>query len=236
MKVIVGGCSVSDYTGAEVDRVYGEILSERLNAEYIHHGSGCGSNYRMWRKITNLIMNGEISDKDLIIMQYTEVVRDEFWSAEIQTRKENIYDGHGKIKLRETEHFGDIVKWKAFLYGVSLEEKQFFRLKEKYFTSIDFDLERFSYHHYMFHNMVTSKNIKVVYIVPTGYMGGYSKNKVEHFNKNGEIHISNNLHFDDTNSQYLLNDKCHFSQLGHEYVAETLEIELRLLGIKNETI
>ena len=71
MKVIVGGCSVSDYTGAEVDRVYGEILSERLNAEYIHHGSGCGSNYRMWRKITNLIMNGEISDKDLIIMQYT---------------------------------------------------------------------------------------------------------------------------------------------------------------------
>ena len=51
MKIAVAGCSVSDYTGEGVERVYGEILAESLNVEYIHEGAGIGSNYRMWRKI-----------------------------------------------------------------------------------------------------------------------------------------------------------------------------------------
>ena len=35
MKVIVGGCSVSDYTGPTVNRVYGEILASNIGVDYV---------------------------------------------------------------------------------------------------------------------------------------------------------------------------------------------------------
>ena len=66
MKVVVGGCSVSDYTGLGTKQTYGEILAQNIDAEYIHHGAGMGSNYRIWRNITNLVMNNEITEDFLI--------------------------------------------------------------------------------------------------------------------------------------------------------------------------
>jgi hypothetical protein len=46
MKLCVAGCSFSDYAG-DVANVYGAILAEKLNVDYIHHGAGSGSNYRI---------------------------------------------------------------------------------------------------------------------------------------------------------------------------------------------
>jgi len=230
MKVVVGGCSVSDYT--RVKRVYGEILAENIGADYIHHGAGCGSNYRTWRNVTNLVMNNEITEDDLILIQYTEPTRQEFWSSYVDEHRQHI---------RDSKYNGDIIRWK---YGAHIWhktafdnhqkfEQKFFKLKEEYFTSTEFDLERFEYNHYLFHNTIVSKNIKIAYVVPNGYMRGKGAEFIDRFNKSGEIHITENLTFPHSpnttfdSSLYLLDDMSHFNQLGHEYVADVIETFLK---------
>ena len=227
MKVVVGGCSVSDYTGLGTKQTYGEILAQNIDAEYIHHGAGMGSNYRIWRNITNLVMNNEITEDDLILIQYTQPSRQEFWSGLIEDDDNKRFMGPNKLETRELKYNGDIVRWKSNmnLYGMNNLEKKFFKLKESYFTSTDFDLERFEYNHYLFHNTIVSKNIKIAYVVPTGYMNGYGWLFRDRFNKSGEIHITENLTFD--SSLYLLDDMSHLNQLGHEYVADVIETFLK---------
>jgi hypothetical protein len=213
MKVVVGGCSVSDYT--EVKQVYGEILAENIGADYIHHGACCGSNYRIWRNITNLVMNNEITEDDLILIQYTEPTRQEFWSAYVDEHRRDI---------RDSKYNGDIVRWKFNAHkwhNTNDFEHKFLKLKEEHFTSTEFDLERFEYNHYLFHNTIVSKNIKIAYVVPNGHMKGHGWIFRDRFNKNGEIHITEDLTFDSL--LYLLDDRCHFNQLGHKYVATTIE-------------
>jgi hypothetical protein len=220
MKVIVGGCSVSDYTGPEVKKVYGEILANNINAEYIHEGSGCGSNYRIWRTITRMVMNNEIDKDDIVFIQYTDVSRQEYWSSYILS-EDNRFDQYKKIELREQKYDGDIIRFKNSLSMSNKNEQKFFDLKQAYFTSNDFDEERFEYNHFLFHNLMVSKNIKVAYVVPDGAMAGYNQMKAHLFNKNGEIHINDDMTFYYP-GEYL-EDQGHFNQRGHEYVATVLE-------------
>lgn len=226
MKIAVAGCSVSDYT--EVDKVYGELLAERIGAEYIHEGAGCGSNYRIWRRITGHVMNGTITPEDIVIIQYTEVTRDEFWSSYVPSSKKDRYDGKGKIELRENFDTGDIIRWKTLQYGRNATEYNFLKLKEEHFTSIKFCEEKFATNHYAFHNMLINKGIKVVYFSPAGAMHGYGQRQIDYYNKNDEIIISPYIN---KGSAKLLPDNCHFSQYGHICMAEKLEKELRSRGL-----
>jgi hypothetical protein len=221
MKLIVGGCSVSDYTPG-VDRVYGEILAEKIGADYIHEGAGCGSNYRMWRNITRMVMNNEIDENDIVLMQYTESTRQEYWSSTVKIGDQRMA---GNIELRDKKYDGDIIRFKAGVNWIGKYEKKFFELKEKHFTSIEFDEECFEYHHYLFHNLMISRNIKVAYVMPTGHMAGYSWNKKHLMNKSNELHIMDKL--DQMHPHELLQDIGHFNQKGHEYVATVLEKFIR---------
>ena len=215
MKVIVGGCSVSDYSGTGVDRVYGEILASNIGADYVHEGAGCGSNYRIWRTITRMVMDNEIDKNDIVLVQYTDVTRQEYWSSFVFSQS------YGKLSLREKKYDGDILRFKIGLSQPEKHEQKFYNLKESYFTSVEFDEERFEYNHFLFHNLMMSKNIKVAYFVPTGVMNTYSWDKKHLFNKNGEIHLTDNLCFEYP-SKYL-QDVGHFSQEGHECVANVIE-------------
>lgn len=218
MKVVVAGCSISDYT--KVEQVYGEILASNIDADYIHEGAGCGSNYRIWRVITRMVMNNEIDENDVVFVQYTELTRQEYWSANIEN-DDNRFDESRKIKLREQKYNGDIIRWKNDAYTwhkTNQWEMDFFRLKQNFFTSLEFDEERFEYNHFLFHNLMMSRNIKVAYLVPVGIIYGPKKHL---FNKNEEIHITEGMTF-----QYPcihLQDTGHFNQRGHEYVAKVLE-------------
>ena len=58
-RLVVAGCSVSDYT--EVDKPWGEYLSEQLSCEYLHLAAGSGSNYRMWRLLVSHIVDNKIT-------------------------------------------------------------------------------------------------------------------------------------------------------------------------------
>jgi hypothetical protein len=165
-------------------------------------------------------MSNEITEDDLILIQYTEPTRQEFWSSHVDEHRQNI---------RDSKYNGDIIRWKYGAYTWSKTasdethqkfEQKFFKLKEEHFTSIEFDLERFEYNHYLFHNTIVSKNIKIAYVVPNGYMRGHGAEFIDRFNKSGEIHIPNDT---GTKDIYLLDDLCHFNQLGHMHLATTIE-------------
>lgn len=89
MKIAVAGCSVSDYT--HVKEVYGEHTVNYLNqsgvdAEYMHLAGGGGSNCRAFRLIMDAIIEGILSENDIILWQITDPARTELPSAE-QTNK-----------------------------------------------------------------------------------------------------------------------------------------------------
>jgi hypothetical protein len=246
MKVVVGGCSVSNSWNEDpsIDEVYGQILANQISADYIHHSVDGGSNYRIWRKITQMVMNNDITDKynmpppeevitkdDIVIIQYTQSCREEFFSLKNPQEITNIRD---EVEECEVDDDGNIIRFKLDSHSIphlNKYEKKFFELKEKYFTSINFDKERFEYHHYLFHNLMMSKGIKVVYLMSAKRPLSYSLTYRNLFNKNDEVHC---ILFED-NNEYLRHidgfiDHYHFSKKGHEYVADELKKRLEQQG------
>ena len=239
MKIIVGGCSISDSFANDpgIDVVYGKILANRLDADYVHHAVISGSNNRIWRKVTQMVMNNEITDihrmppvnevitkNDIVIIQYTAMNRQEYFSLNRYTVKLS----RDWVEPYDRDDGGEIIRYKVDSYNIlnkNKYEKKFFELKEKYFTSNKFDEERFEYNHYLFHNLMMSKGIKVVYLVsPNKPLDNYSWDYRHLFNKNGELHVT----LLEDNDEYLRHmdgviDHYHFSKKGHEYVAIELE-------------
>lgn len=239
MKVVVGGCSVSNSWEREtsIDEVYGQILANQIGADYVHHSVDGGSNYRIWRKITQMVMNNAITDKfeifppeevitknDVVIIQYTQPTREEYFSIK-DSNESNIRDESEEC---EVDDGGNIIRFKLDSQNIpnlNKHEKKFFDLKEKYFTSNMFDKERFEYNHYLFHNLMMSKGIKVVYLVSAKRpLSNYSLGYRNLFNKNGEVHCTL---FEDKD-EYLRHingfvDHYHFSKKGHQYVADELK-------------
>jgi hypothetical protein len=217
--------------------VYGKILADRLDADYVHHAVISGSNNRIWRKVTQMVMNNEITDihrmppvnevitkNDIVIIQYTAMNRQEYFSLNRYTVKLS----RDWVEPYDRDDGGEIIRYKVDSYNIlnkNKYEKKFFELKEKYFTSNKFDEERFEYNHYLFHNLMMSKGIKVVYLVsPNRPLDNYSWDYRHLFNKNGELHVT----LLEDNDEYLRHmdgviDHYHFSKKGHEYVAIELE-------------
>lgn len=212
-KLFVAGCSVSDYT--KVDKVYGEYLSEKLNYEYVHEGAGCGSNWRIWRKITNHILNGNLTPNDLLIVQYTTIERREIWS------RENYISKNEKIELREDyKDGGNIVRFKMGSHAWQQREgeKKFFKLYEENFLSDDFEKEVFKTQNVMFQTLLKNYNI------PTIFLGFYlsleqkTMTLLPEFEENSYLGINRFLE----EKYFLENDNGHFSDLGHQMVSEKL--------------
>lgn len=163
-KLFVAGCSFSDFT--KVEKVYGQFLAEKLNYEYIHEGAGCGSNWRIWRQITKHVMSGRLTPNDLLIVQYSGREREEFWSALDQP--EWAFNAHTIEHLCVIDKHidGNIIRYKAnsHVWQNNKEEREFFKMYEKYFVSIDFENERFATQNYMFQMMLLSKKIPVIFV------------------------------------------------------------------------
>lgn len=86
-KVFSFGCSFSDYM-LDTEIVYGEKLAELLDAKYYHHGIGCGSNHRIWRRFFDYAQNGTFDETTIVTVQWTELIRQEvFWGMPIDEGK-----------------------------------------------------------------------------------------------------------------------------------------------------
>ena len=161
-KIAVGGCSFSDRRYGITP--WGDTVAKSLGVEYIHEAASAGSNYRMWRRLTNHIMLGNIAKGDTIIMQYTNVDRTEAWTPNIHDNNplEPISESYDKGTLvRLTPHYNE--------HAIGDYEK---RLAEChiYFNNNHFNIEKFHMQHYMFDSMCKAHKIKLR-ILNTAYDG-----------------------------------------------------------------
>lgn len=161
MKVCIAGCSFSDYT--HVDKVWGEYLTEKMNCEYIHEAAGCGSNYRIWRTVMGHILEGRLTSKDLLIVQYTSLDRREFWSAN------PVFKHVPEVKLKTQEpsyNGGSLIRYKygAHVWQDYAEEKQLFELYERNFVNPRYEAECFNVYSTMFQHFLLAKNIKTIFM------------------------------------------------------------------------
>ena len=176
-KLIVSGCSLSDRGNANI--CYGDTLSELLDMEYVHQARGCGSNYRIWRTITSMIMSGEITSNDKVIIQYTTRNRREFWTSNYVEKHDRYYDSSihntdnsGVIELvEEYGDFGFTVKYKSGAYSWQSNKKtaKFFEQYQGEFVNAEYDYEMFRINHYNFCNTLLANNIDVLFLSAFDY-------------------------------------------------------------------
>jgi len=166
-KIFVAGCSFSDWSQVEYN--YGEYLGELLGKPVGFYTSGCGSNYRMWRKLVPAITSKVITENDLLIVQYTSVERKEFWTS-FKSPNQNDYENNGHptkgSKMREEYGDGEVIKYKvhANQWQSVPEEKSFFRVYEDNFLYIPFEIELFNNYHIMFKGLLKQYKIPTIFL------------------------------------------------------------------------
>ena len=130
-KLFAAGCSIS--TRCYANTSYPEELAKLLNYELVNCTAGCGSNYRTWRMITKHIMDGNLTSDDLVIIQYTEPTRREFWSR-FPKNNDNYKDEYDD---------GSILRFKfdSYLWQLTKEEIEFLRTYETNFVNDAFEKE-----------------------------------------------------------------------------------------------
>jgi len=232
MKVIAAGCSFSDYL-QDNNIVWGEALAKKLKADYIHEGAGCGSNYRIWRRITRHVLDRNITSKDLVCIQYTGIERREFWSRLPRIFPEN---GPKQIETREAwtgEDGGFIMRFKSFSHEWQDHsiESQFHKLLEENFICNSHSLEVFQTNHHMFQSMLE------VHKIPTVFM--YVRNIFPEYLKVSKYHKK--LAFTESREDaknkkywYQETDYTHLSDVGHENMADQIYTHLEKVGYFNK--
>ena len=227
-KLLVAGCSWSDLT--RVDKCYGEWLSEEFNAEYHHHGSGVGSNWRIWRTVSEKIINQTFNRDDILLIQYTSPIRQEFWSSYVETRAKCLTDHYGNVTLREDYDDGQIIKFKVNMvdYQIDKNEKQLFTLYESYFLNRKFEMRKQKQFHMMFQCMCKEYDLPNVFFVKAV---GYSEHLLEYpmlpYYDNNSIELSaSNPEY---KKEYWLSpdDPSHLSTSGHKWFSEWLTPQIK---------
>jgi len=204
-KLIVAGCSVSDYTN--VKKVWGEYLADQLNYEYVHEAAGCGSNYRMWRVLTTHILNGNITANDTVVVQYTTLERNEFWSPIVE-----------KNWLRDPAFDGNIIRFKMHSHswhnGI---ESKLLKLYER-FVNTDFEKEKFINAHMTFQCLAKEYNIKNLYFIKVGGYGFEDLSFLPQY-KNNFFNYSDIFN---ESKNHIVNDQYHLSDHGHKLLANMM--------------
>ena len=214
-KLVVAGCSVSDYT--KVDKVWGEIVAELIDYEYLHEAAGCGSNQRIWRRLTSHILDGTITRDDTVIVQYTGVERTEFWSS-------NVADDR---QLRDSYLDGDIIRFKldSHKWHSGIESK-LMKMYEQ-FIGIEFEQEKFINNHIAFQCLAKEYNIHNLYFVKVGKYG-YNGEDVHPTISKYKDNFLNYKDIFDNKKWHLKGDPFHLSATGHTILADRILAVLEL--------
>jgi hypothetical protein len=228
MKLFVAGCSISDYT--KVSKVYGEFLAEKLGCEYVHEGAGCGSNWRIWRVITNHIMTGNLTPDDLLVVQYTGREREEFWSRFDPTAAEMSPNSLDHLCVTEVPNFGgSIIRYKAGA-GEWQDQpvKDFFNTYEQNHLHTKFERERFRAHNFMFQHMLLTKNIRTIFVRSRRSPPMSLTDLLPEFRNEAFVEPYDDISAYDLSSE----DYAHMSQLGHEVFAGWLYDHINKFNLK----
>jgi hypothetical protein len=160
-KLCVAGCSFSDRT--KVDKSYGDYLADKLDFEYIHEGAGCGSNQRIWRKVGGHILSGLLTGDDIVVIQYTNIERKEFFSINTPIARNH---RPGDINVVESYQDGSLIRYKyqASVWQDYANDKEFFKMYESDHINIKYEQELFNVNHHMFQSLCKEHNINVIFI------------------------------------------------------------------------
>ena len=203
----VGGCSYSSAFEILEKDTWPTLLSNTLETNLINESRIQGSNWRIWRTLTNHILNENLTPSDKIIIQYTEVHRKEIWSP--------IPVKPSEAEIQESYDGGKLLKWKfgAASYSEGVE-KVLSSLLIK-FSNDSYDTEVFKVQHNLFCSFLENKKFKNVYFLTSIY---------NQLLNNSKIHNSNYKVIDITNlsQHHLPGDKWHLSTTGHRQVADRI--------------
>lgn len=209
-NLLVAGCSVSDYS--EVKQTYGEHLANKLKLNYIHRAAGCGSNWRMWRVIFDAVNNKIVTPEDLIIVQYTEITRTEFWSDTISYNPlEDPVDTGGVM-----------IRWKldAHKWTPNKSSKPLFK---EYLKHVDVNVEwnKFVQQHTMFQCFMKDRGFKNLYFLIAP--------KYSFCDVNGDLKVivedsyKDNLIYYENMFEHATADGLHMNEIGHHLLGNHLE-------------
>ena len=205
MKLIVGGCSFSSSVNIQLEESWPALVAKQLNCDLLDEAAIAGSNYRIWRKIVNYIVQGDVTKDDILIIQYTEAHRTELYSPIIRTLEHN--DQHSPA---EPYHDGFIVKNKWGLETTGIGDERKIGLLTRKFSCDEFDYERFRIEHIMFQGYLKSLDFERVYFLRGG---NYSLNLTD-------ITQYPIIDCSDTLEHHLPNDTHHMNARGHEIAAK----------------
>lgn len=159
-KLCVFGCSYSDYLPNN-RTVYGRELAQLLDREYLHHGACSGSNWRIWRELAQAVMSGQITDQDLVLVQYTGMERREFWSRFHSPTQ----PGESRPRDPGPEQ-GDLVRYKAMSWSWMDHrlEREFFKIYEENFVSLEYERSWFDIQHLQLQLLLLHYGIRTVFM------------------------------------------------------------------------
>lgn len=215
-KLATGGCSYSDY--AEVDINYSEIIAKKLNLEYIPYTACVGSNFRIWRMIIKDILNGKIDKNTLLIIQYTEPVRNEMFSKFILNDNDGRMGNTTKGSyLREDAKNGQIIKYKlgSYKWQKFKEEIKLHKLIDENFISDEYSNDLFDINHYGFSSILKENGITTIFLTTA-----YIKEVPQHYNEN--LHYIDVRHLHSTEFGLSDTDIAHLSEHGHGELANII--------------
>jgi len=216
-KLIVGGCSFSSALGVEQEEKWPALVSARLKTQLIDEAAVAGSNYRIWRKITTHIHTGNVTNRDIVIIQYTEPHRTELYSPIQRTPDHpSLVPGDQNAQAEPYRDYGYIVKnkWGLDKNGVG-DEKKIGKITMK-FSCDEFDFEQFQVQHLMFQGYLKSLRFKHVYFL----RGGNYSPELKDITDYPIIDCT------DTLQHHLPNDVWHMNKQGHKIVAQRVMLRL----------
>jgi len=213
-RLLVAGCSFSDYT--KVSKVYGQYVAEKLGLDYIHEARGCGSNYRIWRTVVNAVLDGKINSNDIIIVQYTNTERQEFWSPYRRPVISITNDENNSDPYDASKHQGTIIRFKidSHTWQRNPCEKEFFKLHETFLCE-EFEDEKFTVNHNMFQSFMKDKGFKDLYFLLGGNYAPHNSTYIDYYKKN----VINGEHL---LRYHLPKDVWHMSNKGHKHTANLI--------------
>jgi hypothetical protein len=221
-KLAVFGCSFSDYLPLN-QTVWGRELALLQDRQYLHHGAGAGSNWRIWRELGTGVISGKITDQDLVLVQYTRLERREFWSAKQGKRH------HGKTDRDPWPTGGDLLRYKAmsWQWQDNQIENDFFKQYEENFVNEHYERVWFDLQHTQLQLLLQSYNIRCIFldarqtpVRPLSVTSPFDQwlwLEPEEFNRRTDI-------------EYEPGDHTHFSDQGHRELALLLNDHIKKLG------
>lgn len=173
------------------------------------------------------MIRGEITERDLVTVQYTGLERREFWSSHSAQAKK-----HSDFLLDKREPYdqGELIRYKAWAWTWQdhPRENEFFKLYEEHHVSPSYEQEWFNLQHYQFQLMLKQHNIPCVFLV-CRHRPSQGFTLIQPYD---QWHFKETEAFQrDKNTWNTAKDNSHLCDHGHRQLAEYLYQHIQAQGL-----